>query len=735
MVARAGIGSRRYVVPIAAAVVVAAIGSAMRCLEILGVVPARVHDVTYAVAGLIAAAATFAHPDLGPTRRRTRIVVDTTIAALSTSTVLWLVAGRSLFGHTGDRVDALASVVAVAFALAVLRATLVLTNGRPRGSHRAEAAALAAVSFAALAVGGVLHLLAHAYRDTTASAVSTLTGDAALVVGFAMLSAVGVALRQGLAVTRFELSRATVARGLQRTPILAVGAAVLAVLIDAGMSGRFDPTASAILTFTISAVLVRQSLTLSDNRALSSSLRTTVDELEQQATHDALTGLPNRYGLEERIIAATRRGGAASRTCAVMFIDLDHLKSVNDSLGHRAGDMLIIATAERLVARVGPTVTRFGGDEFVVVVDTLGSARDAEELARRIVEDACVPIEVDGHQIRPSCSIGLATVTGDEQPEELLRRADVALYQAKSRGRQCVAVYSRSEDHALEAGLDLEPELRRAVDNGEFILHYQPIVELRSGRVVGAESLLRWEHPRRGLLGPAEFLDQCIAAGLLGAIGAASLRRVCAETAPTTLGSVSVNLSSSELADRRVVHRVASAIHDAGLAPTRLTLEITEDVIIDDTVRATIDTLCALGVHLAIDDFGTGNSSLRQLGAYPAGVLKIDRSFVEQLQLDERARAITAAIVRLAHSFGLVTVAEGVETREQAELLTDMGCDRAQGWLFARAMPLDELEAWCAAYTPAGRSPQSRPSTESASSMIRASSSDTGGRSVIAPTT
>ena len=384
------------------------------------------------------------------------------------------------------------------------------------------------------------------------------------------------------------------------------------------------------------------------------------------------------------------------------FVDVDRLKAVNDMLGHRAGDLLIRSTADRLSARVGPRVTRFGGDEFVLVVEDARSANEAEELGRRIVADLARPIEVEGNHVRSSASVGLTLADRSTTPDELLRRADVALYRAKALGRSCLATYSVDEDRGLDADLDLEPELRRAVDRDEFTLHYQPIIDLPTGQVVSVEALLRWEHPRRGQLGPADFLDQAISSGLLGAIGESSLRRACADFAsidPTGFGhalpSVAVNLSSSELADRRVVARVAAALADSGLAPRRLTLEITEDVIIDESVRSTIDELRALGVYLAIDDFGTGNSSLRQLGTYPAAVLKVDKSFVDRIEVDERARAITAAIIRMSRNLGLTTVAEGVETAGQADLLARMGCDRAQGWLISKAMPFEELTGWC----------------------------------------
>ncbi len=739
VLARRGIGPRRYVVPMTAAMGIAAVATMLRWLDSFGAFDDVVSRPLYAAATVAAAIATFSHPDMGPARRRTRLLVDTTIASLSFAVVLWFLAGRPLLERTGDRIDGLVSVAVVAVVLMVLRGTVVLTVRHRTEHERAGAAALGAIGFAALAVGTGLHLMDHAHPGLSGLA---LVGDLTFVLGFAVLCAVVWRMLHGGPELPFTISHTRIARALGVSPILSVAVASVAMLLDAAQRGRFDPTATALLTLTVSAVLVRQSLTLSDNRALSSALRETVDELEQQATHDALTELPNRYGLDERIAAAVTGAAERGTMCAVVFVDVDRLKSVNDSLGHRAGDLLLRAIAARLVDRVGPCVTRFGGDEFVLVIEDLASPAAAEELGNRIVEDTSRPIALEGHRVRSSCSVGVVLARPGDDPLELLRRADVALYRSKELGRECVTTYQPANDRSRGTDLDLGPELRRALEHHEFTLHYQPVIGLRTGRVVSFEALLRWNHPERGTLTPDHFLDEAIDAGLLGSIGAASLRRACADFAnwsPQLCGPelppVAVNLSSSELADRRVVERVAAALADSGLAPSRLTLEITEDVIVDDAVRATIDDLCELDIGIAIDDFGTGNSSLRQLGAYPANLLKMDRSFIERLEHDRRARAITASVVGLARNFGLTTVAEGVETSAQAERLARMGCEMAQGWLFARAMPFDDLVTWCATSLPTEHYPDKRASTSSASSMILSNSSATGGRSVIAPTT
>jgi diguanylate cyclase (GGDEF)-like protein len=738
LVRRAALGTPRYLSTLTWAFGLTTLGGMAGLVDLVDGGPAHLglHDLAFLAAAVVVTVGVLRHPDLGPPRRRARVVVDSVITALSLTALLWLAGGRVLVDRGEDPLRSMAIVLAVAAGLAVTRTGLIISLSGRRSAQGRSAASLVTVGFACLGIGGLSHLLTHLWPTVPL----LVLGDAALVAGFLIVGVTGLLLLGDATMPTLTLPRRRVRWLLDLMPILASAVAVVAVLIDAAQRGQFDATASAVLTVVICSVLLRQSLMLSDNRELSTSLRATVDDLERQATHDALTGLPNRVGLPDRIEAAISSARATGRVCAVFFIDVDHLKSVNDTLGHGAGDALIRTTADRLRARVGDRVTRFGGDEFVVVLEDLTSAEHAERLGQQLVDDTSRPVDVEGAGVRSSTSVGLNIVDADTPADEVLRRADVALYGAKKLGRRCVSVYRPGDDTGRDVELDLEPELRRAVRTGEFVLAYQPIVELETGEAVSVEALLRWQHPTRGLLGPDAFLDATIDAGLLGAIGATSLRKACADFAAVTeaLGgrppSVAVNLSSSELADRRVVSRVALALDESGLAPQRLTLEITEDVIIDDAVRATIDRLSALGVHLAIDDFGTGNSSLRQLGAYPADVLKIDRSFVERLEHDERARAVTSAIVRLAGNLGLVTLAEGVETKGQARLLAAMGCDRAQGWLFSRALPLDELVEWWTGRTPTGYRDR-RKSVASASSMMRASNSATGGRSSIAPTT
>jgi diguanylate cyclase (GGDEF)-like protein len=738
LVRRSGLGRRRALSLMACAFGLIALAGAASALSLLRggttLVPPGLHDVVFLAGALIVFVAMVRHPDLGPPSQRTRVIIDSAITALSVVVVLWLLGGRSLVDQGHGVTASMVVVVTAAAVLSATRGSLVLATSALRDENARRVASAITVGFAWLGVGAVTHLLTHLWYSTALA----LFGDLAVLVGFGVIGATGVATLRGSRLPRLARSGRRLRWVLDLTPILASAVATTALLIDAAQRGRFDATAAGVLTVVVSSVLLRQSVTLSDNRELSSSLRITVDDMERQATHDALTGLPNRIGLHERITEAAERAQDSGRCCAVYFVDVDHLKSINDTLGHVAGDLLLQVTADRLRARVGDRVTRFGGDEFVVVVDDLVGPRRAEQLGRELVDDTGQTMTLDGARIRSSTSLGLTLVEPGTTPEEVLRRADVALYHAKSLGRRCAAAYDAAEDTSMDVALDLGPDLQRAVRADEFELWYQPIVELDTGRAVSVEALLRWQHPVRGVLTPDVFLAAAIDAGLLGAIGATSLRRACRDFATSFPGedgpSVAVNLSSSELADRRAVSRVSLALAESGLPPQRLTLEITEDVIIDDTVRSVTERLSALGVHLAIDDFGTGNSSLRQLGAYPADVLKIDRSFVRHLEQDERARAVTAAIVRLAGQMGLVTLAEGVETEGQARLLAGMGCARAQGWLFARAMPLEELTRWWGEHTPVAYRDR-RASAASASPMMRSSSSATGGRSSIAPTT
>ncbi len=728
------------------------LGAALSALHALGtpIGGAAMGDLAYAVATFLYLTAIVLHPALAPRVVRLRTIANGVIVAASFCTLLWFVAGRHLHAAGGDVFH---TAVTLAYpASDVVLIHLGLTTARrvrfTDGDHFTAArrtALLVTAAFGAFLLVDVQVLVQRAHGIW--SGVPLLV-EAGWVLGMALATAgIVTATRAGPephgpgSRTRSADDDVRLGSALGLAPVAAAILAVGAALVDWLVRGAVNQPGMLMISAVVSMVLARQSLTLSDNRQLGASLQTIVEDLEHQATHDGLTGLPNRMRLTERIGDALAACAGTDHRTALLFVDLDHLKPVNDSLGHAAGDILLRTVAERITARVGPVVTRFGGDEFIVLLDdvpAVDAAASAELVGRKLVEDTSQPFEIDRHVIRPSVSVGVALAEPGTTPHELMRRADLALYRAKAQGRRCVASYLHRADSDPRRRIDLENELRRALRNDEFELHYQPVVELASGTVRSVECLLRWQHPTRGLLPPDAFLAEAVASGLMGSIGERSLMRACADLSALRLPDgtsprVAVNLSTSELTDPRVVQRVRTALETFAMDPARLIVEITEDVVVDAAIRATIDKLRSLQVQLAIDDFGTGNSSLRQLGTYPARTLKIDRSVIGRMGEDPRATAIVQAILGLARRLDLQAVAEGVETPDQARALAAMGCDLAQGWLFAAAMPIDELEVYLA--SAAGSQRPRRSKVELASAAMRSSSSATLGRSSIAPTT
>jgi diguanylate cyclase (GGDEF)-like protein/PAS domain S-box-containing protein len=417
------------------------------------------------------------------------------------------------------------------------------------------------------------------------------------------------------------------------------------------------------------------------------------------AHHDALTGLANRALFRERLgralAAARRRGGPV----AVLCLDLDRFKPVNDTLGHPVGDALLRAVAARLLAcvREGDTAARLGGDEFAVLQAGAGQPEAAGALARRLVEALSAPYEVLGHQVVVGASVGVALAPGDgRDPDELLKRADMALYRAKADGRGTFRSFEPGMDARLQARRLLELDLRKALAAGELELHYQPLVDLRTGAVSALEALLRWRHPARGLVPPGEFVPLAEEIGLIVPVGGWVLRRACADAAGWPGGvRVAVNLSAAQFRGRELVAAVVGALAAAGLAPARLELEITETVLLRDgeATLATLRELRALGVRIAMDDFGTGYSSLGYLRSFPFDKIKIDRCFVRDLGASADCEAIVRAVTGLGGSLGIATTAEGVETEEQLERLRAEGCDEAQGFHLGRPMPAADIRA------------------------------------------
>jgi len=439
-------------------------------------------------------------------------------------------------------------------------------------------------------------------------------------------------------------------------------------------------------------------------RELAEAVRVREEALTKLALSDPLTGLANRALLLDRLQQALLKQDRVDTLVAVLFIDLDRFKAVNDTLGHAAGDQLLLRIAARFRSLLRPTdtIARHGGDEFVVMCEDLASPERAIEIAERLLGAVSEPVLVDGHEIKSSASIGIAVAEADNRkatPDSLLRDADTAMYEAKEVGRNRYAVFHPGIRARNLAKLQRAEELGLALERNELRVFFQPVVDLADESVAEVEALVRWEHPTLGLLGPGEFIRVAEETGLVVPLGEWVLREACRELARgygIFAGEhvrLSVNLSARQLAEPGLVDVVRAVLDETGVAPHRLCLEITESVLMDDIEQAT-DALLGLkrlGVRLAIDDFGTGYSSLSYLGRYPVDVLKIDRTFVSGLATDPAATVIVSAAINLAHALGLSVVAEGVESEDALITLRALRCDRAQGYYWSRPLPAHEL--------------------------------------------
>jgi diguanylate cyclase (GGDEF)-like protein/PAS domain S-box-containing protein len=439
--------------------------------------------------------------------------------------------------------------------------------------------------------------------------------------------------------------------------------------------------------------------------------REAAEALSQLALHDPLTGLPNRSLFMDRLGQALRRLDRRNRVLAVLFVDLDRFKIINDRFGHAAGDETLLAVGTRLreVLRPSDTVARLGGDEFVALCEDLESDQAAVRVAERVLAALDRPMPCAGQEVTCSASIGIAlTRRADATADALLRDADMAMYRAKETGRHRIEVFDNSARLRNQARLQTAEELRLAVDSDQLRVVYQPIVHLGQATPAGVEALVRWQHPRRGLLAPAEFIEVAEDTGLVVPLGAWVLRRACRDlTQILDQGGpgggsdlvMSVNLSARQLSEPALVAMVEGVLAEFGLAPWRLCFEITESVLMDDVdlAIAVLSDLRALGVRLAIDDFGTGYSSLGYLQRFPVDIVKLDRAFVGGLGGDSAADAIAAAVINLGHALGLSVIAEGVETEEQLTVLRALRCDRAQGYLWSAGQAPEALASWLAA--------------------------------------
>lgn len=427
-------------------------------------------------------------------------------------------------------------------------------------------------------------------------------------------------------------------------------------------------------------------------------------QLQYLAYHDVLTGLPNQLLVKDRLLQAVAYADRSSSQVALLYLDLDNFKTINDSLGHPVGDALLRQIAERLVGslRDTDTLARQGGDEFLVILSDVQSSDDIAALAEKLLERLAVPFSIEGHELSTSASIGIAIYPDDSREfDTLLKKADTALNEAKEAGRNTYRYFTERMNVAASEYLQVRSGLRRALENREFVLHYQPQIDLGSGAVIGCEALIRWRHPQQGLVPPGRFIPVAEDSGLIVAIGEWVLREACRQLTEWRAAglpelTVAVNLSGIQFKRGNVERSVLAALQEFDLPAHLLELELTESILIKDTesVLATVRRLKDIGVKLSVDDFGTGYSSLSYLKRFNVDKLKIDQSFVRDFTSDPDDAAIVRAIIQMAGSLNLRTIAEGVETAPMRDQLTAFGCDEAQGYCFARPLPAVEFQRY-----------------------------------------
>lgn len=428
------------------------------------------------------------------------------------------------------------------------------------------------------------------------------------------------------------------------------------------------------------------------------------ESLLVQATHDPLTGLPNRLLFSDRLTQRLMRSRGAPQPLAVMYLDLDHFKEVNDTLGHSMGDRLLQSVAQRLSAclRQTDTLARMGGDEFTLILADIETHEEAAAVADKILEVLAEPVVIGDNQFNVTASIGISIFPTDgNDVEDLVKNADAAMYRAKELGRNCYQVFTESLNAGAVEAMVLESGLRRALEQKEFVVHYQPRVDIQTGRILGSEALVRWQHPEYGLVPPNQFLALAEETGLIGPISDYVLQTACNQTRAwmdTGCGplSVSVNVSAKQFQQHRLAHSVRHALTQSGLDAQQLVLELTESTLMKDSeaVVSVLNEFREMGVHVSVDDFGTGYSSLNYLTRFPVDVVKIDRSLVTDITTNPDSAAVAGAVVAMAHSLKLTVCAEGVETIEQLEFLRKLQCDEMQGYFISppvSAQQFDEL--------------------------------------------
>lgn len=502
-----------------------------------------------------------------------------------------------------------------------------------------------------------------------------------------------------------------------------MGLAIIAMHYTGMEAARFDPATvcttqggvdgnwlavfvglAAISLLTIALLLsVVDSRLAARTATLVRSLSNANRKLHHLALHDSLTRLPNRSLLEDRILHAIASGERSGKRFAVMFLDLDRFKTINDSLGHHYGDKLLQGVAERLTQslRAEDTVARLGGDEFVVLLEDVASPNMVAKIAQKLLETMAEPILVEGQKQSVSVSVGISIYPDDGTTlRELMSNADSAMYHAKKMGRANHQFFAPEMNAAAGARLKLEQALRRALEQDEFELHYQPKVDVASGEVMAMEALVRWRSPERGLVPPNEFIGVSEEIGLIIPLGAWVLREACRQNRAWQLAGlprlrVAVNLSAYQFRQKDLPEFVASVLAETGMDATCLELEVTESVVMHNPMEASriLQRLHGQGIHISVDDFGTGYSSLSYLKQFRLDTLKIDRSFVRDISSDADDAAIVRSVIALAHSLRLKVIAEGVETDEQLDYLRELGCDQYQGYLRSKPVPANQFEA------------------------------------------
>ena len=647
-----------------------------------------------------------------------RIVLDGVMVALALFCTSWILVLGPLFEAGGDSL--LGTILSLAYPVGDVVTITMLIFALLRARQGGEAARQPLYLVGLGLTGIALADSGFVYLTSQTSYTSGSFIDIGWFAGFAVLFVAARRPERPAPTADSEQGlRFVSSLSVPYTPVVIMATTVLFQhLRGQALDGTATFTAMAVLLL----IVLRQVLTLRENLGLLRTLEDRVElrtaelrrrdedrkrlqeELSHQAFHDSLTGLANRALFKDRVDHALKRFQRRRRPLAVFFLDLDRFKAINDSFGHASGDALLIAVSKRLsdCVRDEDTVARIGGDEFAVLVENLAGEAEVRIVAERVKEAFRDPIVIDGRELAVAASIGIAlSEAGTETADDLLRNADLAMYRAKAAGggaRQ----YAPEMHAGMIDRLELESDLRQALVRNQLYLVYQPIVDLRTGRLSGAEALLRWQHPSRGVVSPADFIPVAESSGMIVPIGEWVLRQACRDARrwDGIRGgeqlSVSVNLSGRQLQTSELPSIVPHALLDAGLAPGRLTLEMTESMLIDrsDEMLSLLHELRRIGVRLAIDDFGTGYSSLSYLHRFPVDVVKIDRSFIESLTGEADETSLVGSIIRIGQGMRLATVAEGIEDAAQLRALQRLGCEHGQGYHFARPMSAADFETY-----------------------------------------